>query len=100
MSEQEQVKAKQERRQLFFEILHGYIESDPPTGELRKVREQVDGIVDVIYRHRLRLCNRAGLDFEDRDLVGIVNAYDRLNSVVGILMYEQGKLEGELTAQK
>lgn len=98
MSENET--ANQERMQLVFEILHGYIESDPPTGELRKVREQIDEILDVIYRHRLRLCSRAGLDFEDRDLEGIVNAYDRLNNVVAILMYEQGKLEGELTAQK
>lgn len=98
MSENET--ANQERMQLVFETLHGYIESDPPTGELRKVREQIDEILDVIYRHRLRLCSRAGLDFEDRDLEGIVNAYDRLNNVVAILMYEQGKLEGELTAQK
>ena len=38
--------------------------------------------MDAIYQHRLRLCGRAGLDFEDKDLLELVSAYDRLNQLI------------------
>lgn len=85
---------------LIFEVLHGFLEGAPPTGELLSIRKQIDEQVDVIYQHRMRLCNRAGLDFEDRDLEGIVSGYDRLNALLARLMYQMGKLEGEQSTQK
>lgn len=84
---------------LIYELFNGYLEAGPPTGELLKARNEVDEIVDMIYQHRMRLCNRAGLDFEDRDLEGIVSGYDQLNAVLARLMYQMGRLEGERSGQ-
>lgn len=84
---------------LIYELFNGYMEVEPPTGELLKVRDDVDEIVDMIYQHRMRLCNRAGLDFEDRDLEGIVSGYDQLNAVLARLMYQMGRLKGERSGQ-
>lgn len=83
-----------------FELLHGFIEADPSRGVLVKERKEIDTLVDKIYRHRLSLCNRTNLDFEDRDMVGIIDAYEQMNHLVTRLMYEQGHLDGTLFAQK
>lgn len=84
---------------LIYELFNGFMEVEPPTGELLKVRDDVDEIVDMIYQHRMRLCNRAGLDFEDRDLEGIISGYDQLNAVLARLMYQMGRLKGERSGQ-
>ena len=89
-----------QRMDLVFELLHGFIEADPPREVLVEERKEIDALVDRVYRHRLRLCNRAGLDFEDRDMVGIIDAYEQMNSLVARLMYEQGHLDGRLSVQK
>lgn len=54
--------------------------------------------MDAIYQHRLRLCGRAGLDFEDKDLLELVSAYDRLNQLIARLMYNQGWHDAALPA--
>lgn len=88
------------RRELAYDLLSGYLEGGPPSEALAGERAKLDTQVDTIYRHRLRLCNRAGLDFEDKDLLELVNAYDRLNQLVGNFMYDQGWLDAMLTADK
>ena len=50
-------------------------------------------LVETIYQHRMKLCARAGLDFEDADLEGIVSAYEKLNRLCGETMYDQGWLD-------
>lgn len=89
-----------EKRDLIYSLLNGFMEVGPPLKAIEAERANIDALVDVIYQHRLRLCNRAGLDFEDRDLVGIVNAYDQLNSLVARFMYQQGKLDAKQSAQE
>lgn len=84
-----------DRMELTYDVLHGFIEMGSPTGALLQERMQINALVDTIYRHRLRLCNRAGPDFEDKDLEEIVSAYDKMNYLVARLMYEQGKLEAQ-----
>ena len=50
-------------------------------------------LAETIYQHRMKLCARAGLDFEDADLEGIVSAYEKLNRLCGETMYDQGWLD-------
>ena len=88
------------RMDLVFELLHGFIESDPPRDVLVEERKEINALVDKIYCHRLKLCNRAGLDFEDRDIAGIIDAYEQMNHLVARLMYEQGHLDGSLSTQE
>lgn len=88
------------RRDLAYDLLSGYLEGGPPSEAVAEERATVDALVDAIYQHRLRLCNRAGLDFEDRDLLEIVSAYDRLNQLVGHFMYNQGWLDAALATDK
>lgn len=88
------------RRDLAYDLLSGYLEGRPPSGAIGEERAKVDALADVIYQHRLKLCNRAGLDFEDRDLLEIVNAYDRMNRLIARLMYNQGWHDAALPAQK
>lgn len=85
------------RMDLVFELLHGFIEADPPREVLAEERKEIDALVDKIYRHWLRLCNRGGLEFEDRDMVGVIDAYEQMNYLVARLMYKQGHLDGTLS---
>lgn len=86
------------RREAAYDLLNGYLEGGPPTEAIGEERAKVDALVDVIYQHRLRLCNRAGLDFEDKDLLELVSAYDRLNQLIARLMYNQGWHDAALPA--
>lgn len=86
------------RREAAYDLLNGYLEGGPPSEAIGEERAKVDALVDVIYQHRLRLCNRAGLDFEDKDLLEIVSAYDRLNQLIARLMYNQGWHDAALPA--
>ena len=89
-----------EKRDMIYSLLNGFMEVGPPLKAVEEKRAEIDALVDVIYRHRLRLCNRAGLDFEDRDLEGIVSAYDQLNGLVAHFMYKQGQMDAERSAQE
>lgn len=86
------------RREAAYDLLNGYLEGGPPSEAIGEERAKVDALVDVIYQHRMRLCNRAGLDFEDKDLLEIVSAYDRLNQLIARLMYNQGWHDAALPA--
>lgn len=86
------------RREAAYDLLNGYLEGGPPSEAIGEERAKVDALVGVIYQHRLRLCNRAGLDFEDKDLLEIVSAYDRLNQLIARLMYNQGWHDAALPA--
>ena len=86
------------RREVAYDLLSGYLEGGPHSELVAEERAKVDALVDVIYQHRMRLCNRAGLDFEDKDLLEIVSAYDRLNQLIARLMYNQGWYDAALPA--
>lgn len=86
------------RREAAYDLLNGYLEGGPPSEAIGEERAKVDALVDVIYQHRMRLCNRAGLDFEDKDLLELVSAYDRLNQLIARLMYNQGWHDAALPA--
>lgn len=88
------------RRDLAYDLLNGYLEGGPPSAAIVEERAKVDALVNVIYQHRLRLCNRTGLDFEDRDLLEIVSTYDRMNQLIAHFMYDQGWFDAALTADK
>lgn len=88
------------KRALAYELLSGYLEGGPPSEAIGEERAKLDALVDTIYQHRLRLCSRAGLDFEDKDLEGIVDAYEQMNRLVARLMYEQGQLNRMPSTQK
>ena len=88
-----------EKRDMIYSLLNGFMEVGPPLKAVEEKRAEIDALVDVIYRHRLRLCNRTGLDFEDRDLEGIISGYDQLNAVLARLMYQMGRLKGERSGQ-
>lgn len=86
------------RREAAYDLLNGYLEGGPPSELVAEERAKVDALVDVIYQHRMRLCSRAGLDFEDKDLLELVSAYDRLNQLIARLMYNQGWHDAALPA--
>lgn len=88
------------RRDLAYDLLSGYLEGGPPSEAVAEEQATVDALVDAIYQHRLRLCNRAGLDFEDRDFLEIVSAYDRLNQFIARFMYNQGWFDAALPADQ
>lgn len=79
-----------------YDLLSGYLEGGSPSEAVAEERAKVDALVDAIYQYRMRLCNRAGLDFEDRDLLELVGAYDRLNQLIARLMYNQGRHDAAL----
>lgn len=78
----------QGRRDLAYQILSGELHLED--ARLAALRPQLDALVDEIYQHRMKLCDRTGLDFEDADLEGIVSAYERLNRLCADGMYDQG----------
>lgn len=89
-----------EKRDPIYRFLNRLMAVGPPLKAIVAKRAEIDVLVDAIYRHRLRLCSRTGLDFEDRDLEGIVCAYDRLNGLVARFMYEQGALDAKRSTQE
>lgn len=76
------------QRELAHEMLSGF--TDVVDARMLEARSQLDLLVDVIYRHRMKLCARAGLDFEDADLEKIFSAYEQLNRLYADEMYDQG----------
>lgn len=78
----------QGKRDLAYQMLNGDLHL--ADARLAALRPQLDALVDEIYRHRVELCGRTGLDFEDADLEGIVSAYERLNRLCADGMYDQG----------
>lgn len=86
------------RREAAYDLLNGYLEGGPPSELVAGERAKVDALADAIYQHRMRLCSRAGLDFEDKDLLELVSAYDRMNRLIARLMYNQGWHDAALPA--
>lgn len=73
-----------------YRMLNGLTDIGPLTGCILEEREQIDRLVNQIYQHRLRLCNRVHMDFEDRDMEAIIKTYEQLNRLCADLMYNQG----------
>lgn len=73
-----------------YRMLNGLTDIGPLTGCILEEREQIDRLVNQIDQHRLRLCNRVHMDFEDRDMEAIIKTYEQLNRLCADLMYNQG----------
>lgn len=86
------------RRDLVYRWLNGFIgkEKDSLTDE----QMQIAFLAEQIYQRRLNLQKRVNLDFEDRDMEAIIDTYERLNRLCAEFMYDQGWLDGTLTAQE
>ena len=80
------------RKELAYRLLNGFVEAD---GELSRGQMQIQFLVELIYQHRLNLCGKTGLDFEDRDLEAVIAAYERLGHLCAGLMYDQGWHDAE-----
>ena len=78
------------RRELAYQLLNGFMEVDTEPKQLSKEEMQIAFIVERIYQHRVNLCTRGNLDFEDKDLEAIIIAYEQLNRLCACLMYDQG----------
>lgn len=78
------------RRDLVYRLLNGFVEVEGGAVQRSSGHSQIEALVEKIYRHRLRLANRANLEFEDDDLEEIVAAYEKLNRLCADLMYNQG----------
>lgn len=89
-----------ESRDPIYCFLNEFTKAGHPAKAVKAARAEIDALVDDIYQHRLRLCSRTGLDFEDCDLEGIVSAYDQLNGLVARLMYRQGRLDAKQATQE
>lgn len=54
---------------------------------------------DVLYGKvtdaRLRLCERTGLDFEDRDLLDIIEGLERIGKICALKMFDYGKRDAD-----
>ena len=86
------------RRDLVYRWLNGYI------GELKEglttEQMQIAFLTEQIYQYRVNVCNRAHLDFEDKDMEAIINTFERLNRLCAELMYNHGWIDGALTVQE
>ena len=78
------------RRELAYQLLNGFMEAEAERKQLSREEMQIAFIVGRIYQHRINLCTRGNLDFEDEDLEAIVSAYEQLNRLCARLMYGQG----------
>ena len=78
-----------ERRELAYQQLNGFTKTEED-GRKSGTQVRIEFLVDEIYRHRLNLCNRVSLDFEDEDLEAIVTAYEQLSRLCAGFMYNQG----------
>lgn len=79
-----------QRRDLVYRLLNGFIGSEADETQISRARMPIDFLVEIIYQHRLNLCGRAHLEFEDKDLEAIIAAYEQLNRLCAELMYDQG----------
>lgn len=77
-----------QKREMAYMLFNGMVRLED--SRMTALRPQVNELVDVIYQHRMKLCARAGLDFEDDDLEGIVAAYEQMTRLCGDALYDQG----------
>lgn len=86
------------RRDAVYQWINSF--SGKETDDMTKDQTQIAALAEEIYQHRLNLCSRGELDFEDQDIEAIVNLYEKLNRLCGSLMYDQGWLDGTLAARE
>lgn len=88
------------RRDLVYRWLNGYIGREREKDSLTDEQMQIAFLAEQIYQRRLNLHTRVNLNFEDRDMEAIIDAYERLNRLCADFMYNQGWLDGTLAAQE
>ncbi len=78
------------RRDLAYQTLNGFADIEIEGMRPLPKRVEIDSLIAKIYQHRIKLCARADLDFEDEDVEGIVNTYEQQNRLCADAMYNQG----------
>jgi len=78
------------RRDLAYRLLNGFVEIEIEGMRPLPKYVEIDSLTAKIYQHRIKLCARADLDFEDEDMEGIVSTYEQLNRLCADAMYNQG----------
>lgn len=86
------------RRDLVYRSLNGFID-ERPGGQTRE-QMQLAFLTEQIYQRRLNLCERWGLEFENKDIEAIMDAYEMMNRLIGGLMYDHGWLDATLADQE
>lgn len=86
------------RRDQAYRFLNGLLGGEQ--GRQTREQMQIAFLTEQIYQYRLNLCERAGLEFENRDMEAIVDAYEKMNRLIGALMYDHGWLDAMLTKQE
>lgn len=83
------------KRDLTYKLLNGFVEleGEPPSSDTMKITF----LAELIYQHRINLCKRTNLDFEDKDLEAIISTYETLNRLCSELMYNYGWHAGNRT---
>lgn len=86
------------KRDLVYQFLNGFIdgEQERQTGE----QMQIAFLTEQIYQRRLNLWERVGLEFENKDMEAIMDAYEKMNRLIGDFMYDHGWLDAALTNQE
>lgn len=83
------------RRDVTYKVLNGFLEREgtEPSSDTM----QLMFMAELIYQHRVNLCARTGLDFEDQELEAIVSTYEKMNRMCAEMMYDSGWHAGNRT---
>lgn len=86
------------RRDQVYRFLNGFIGGEQ--GQQTREQMQIAFLTEQIYQYRLNLCECVGLEFENKDMEAIIDAYEKMNRLIGDLMYDHGWLDATLTKQE
>ena len=50
-------------------------------------------LYEKVYKARIRLSKRTGIDFEDRDLLEIIEALEEIGKMCALKMFDYGKMQ-------
>jgi len=81
---------------VWLKMVGAYSELHPDPDQFQVPCEYANGapcwqLYEQILDARNRLCERFGIDPEDRDLDIILSSYEEINQIFGIKMYQYGK---------
>lgn len=85
------------REELVFHKINGLIDGDaaPDIPDETEPGGQLEWYVAQVYEARKQLCAKSGIPFEgDPDLDGIMDGYEALCHICGVLMYRYGLRDG------
>ena len=87
------------RAELIYGKINGLIATDgaPDISDETEAGGQLEWHITQIYEARKRLCEKSGISFDgDPDLERVIDSYEALCHVCGLLMYRYGLRDGLL----